>query len=533
MATQVKEPPKAVAERISKLVSRINAGEIKIPKFQRSFVWKPKNVITLLESIVSGYPIGSLLFWLTEQKLRSERDIEGFRLPSTPEKYPTSYVLDGQQRLTSIYGVLSWEGPASVSHILNVVYDLRDGNFKHPDGDVPAYQLPLNVILDFKKFNAFQRRLAELPDYEQLSAEAERINETFREYQIPVVTITERTLEEVCPIFERINSTGMKLTIFDLMVAATFDESFDLNDEVEKLRAALKPRGFDGIDRVTLLKTLAAVSGRSSKRASLLTLRKLTASDLKVALGAARSALERAIDFLRAEVGVMSNDFLPYDAQLIVLAKLLHLQAHPTPEQRRLIRSWFWLTSFQEYYRGASDTIIDGDIDRCSKIVENGEPLHPVKRIDASDLLDREFRKGSAVTHAFIALLATRRPLNLTNGSPLDVEGSLSWSNRREFHHLFPRAFLEAKGVDEGHQNVILNFSLLGSASNKLISARPPSEYFAQIAVTHGRETDRILTSNLIPPLAESGLLTDNFDDFLTARAIYVANYINSLTVLT
>jgi len=93
VGTQIKEPPKAVAERISKLVSRINSGEIKVPKFQRSFVWKGKNVITLLESIVSGYPIGSLLFWLTEQKLKSEHDIEGFQLPNTQEKYPTSYVL--------------------------------------------------------------------------------------------------------------------------------------------------------------------------------------------------------------------------------------------------------------------------------------------------------------------------------------------------------------------------------------------------------------------------------------------------------
>jgi hypothetical protein len=268
VATQIKEPPKAVAERITKLVSRINNGEIKIPKFQRSFVWRGKNVITLLESIVSGYPIGSLLFWLTEQKLKSERNIESFQLPSTPEKFPTTYVLDGQQRLTSIYGVLSWEGDPKQSHILNVVYDLRAGTFRHPDGEVPVYCLPLNVLLDFKKFNQFQKRLAELEDYDQLSAEAERINETFREYQVPVVTITERTVDEVCPIFERINSTGMKLTIFDLMVAATFNETFDLNDEIARLQKALAPRGFEGVDGVTFLKTVATVCGRPTKKAS-------------------------------------------------------------------------------------------------------------------------------------------------------------------------------------------------------------------------------------------------------------------------
>src|SRR3990172_9147046 len=110
MAVIINTPPKAEPERLSRLVERVNGGEIKIPKFQRGFVWRRPAVLALLESILQGYPIGSLLFWRTEQKLKSERDIQDFPLPPTPDKYPTNYVLDGQQRLTTIYGVLSYNG---------------------------------------------------------------------------------------------------------------------------------------------------------------------------------------------------------------------------------------------------------------------------------------------------------------------------------------------------------------------------------------------------------------------------------------
>jgi uncharacterized protein with ParB-like and HNH nuclease domain len=104
---QVKHAPEPKIERISRLIDRIKAGDIKIPKFQRGFVWTESQVIALLESIYEGYPIGSLLFWLSDVPMKSERDLGGFHLPETPEKYPRNYVLDGQQRLTTIYGVLT------------------------------------------------------------------------------------------------------------------------------------------------------------------------------------------------------------------------------------------------------------------------------------------------------------------------------------------------------------------------------------------------------------------------------------------
>ena len=100
--------PKPDGERLATLFTKIGSGDIKIPTFQRrASVWNNDQVIDLLDSVLNGYPIGSLLFWLTNTRLKSERNVGGFSLPETPERYPRNYVLDGQQRLTALYAVLN------------------------------------------------------------------------------------------------------------------------------------------------------------------------------------------------------------------------------------------------------------------------------------------------------------------------------------------------------------------------------------------------------------------------------------------
>ena len=531
MPVTINTPPKAEPERLSRLVERVNAGEIKIPKFQRGFVWGRPDVLALLESILEGYPIGSLLFWRTEQKLKSERDIQGFALPPTPDKYPTNYVLDGQQRLTTIYGVLSYRGATDQPHILSVIYDLRKKELRHRQPTDGQWSLPLNVMFDFARFNQFQQSLASLSDGDELNAEALRVNETFREYQVPVVTLTERTLDEVCPIFERINSTGRKLTVYDLMVAATFSEDFDLNDEVQALAKSLASRSFE-IDGDSILRTVSALRGESVKRKAILALRDLPRPELRGNLTATRKALEKAVDFLRAEVGVVSSDFLPYEAQLTVLSKIFSLRKDAlTPEQRAALRGWFWLSSFHERYRGASDSVLDGDMERCKPFLDGGGPLIPLKQVEEDQLKAKDFRKGTAITHAYVALLATCRPRGLVDGAPVDVEGSLAWENQREFHHIFPKGYLATCSEDlRKRQSDIGNIMLLPSGPNKQISSEKPSVYMARLKAQHGPAAfDEILASSLIPPLEDSGLLLDDLEYFLAVRLELIVRKINEL----
>ena len=103
----------------------------------------------------------------------------------------------------------------------------------------------------------------------------------FTNYRLPVVTLKDLSVEEVCPIFERINSSGTKLSTYDLMVAATWKRDFDLNDEVDEIRDALNPKGFGDIDRETVLKCLSAVQLGTIKEQALMTLRGVSKEDMR------------------------------------------------------------------------------------------------------------------------------------------------------------------------------------------------------------------------------------------------------------
>ena len=117
---------------ISELANRILTGDILLPKFQRDFVWDKKQIIDLLNSIANGYPIGSVLLWRSREQLRSERNIADLQIAPTQVDYPVNYLLDGQQRLSTICGALYWKGGKADSR-WNIVYDLRDKKFIHSD----------------------------------------------------------------------------------------------------------------------------------------------------------------------------------------------------------------------------------------------------------------------------------------------------------------------------------------------------------------------------------------------------------------
>jgi hypothetical protein len=150
-------------------------------------------------------------------------------------------------------------------------------------------------------------------------------------------------------------------------------------------------------------------------------------------------------------------------------------------------------------------------------------------------LRERDFRKGTAVTHAFVALLAISRPRSLFDGGPIDIAGSLAWENQREFHHIFPRGYLATcQNGWRARQNDIANIMLLPSGPNKQVAAERPSVYMVRLRDQHGAaEFDEILATNLIPPLNDSGLLEDEFEYFLAVRRDLIVATINKLAPVT
>lgn len=525
---EIKHAPQPTIERISSLVSRIQAGDIKVPKFQRGFIWKKQQVLTLLESIYEGYPIGSLLFWLTNEKMKSEKDIGGFDLPPTPDIYPRNYVLDGQQRLTSIYGVLNWENAKQV-HILNVYYNLKEKEFYHYNNENNAKSIPLNILFNTTKFLDFQKSITVFDDYDVLNVELITLYETFKEYLIPVVTIKEKTVEDVSPVFERINSTGTQLSIFDLMVAATWSEGFDLDDSIKDVRDSTRLKDFENINNSAFLKLMARVQGFGAKRDSIFKLRNLQADDLRSLSEKIKKSIERAVDFLATDLNVPSDAFLPYENQLIVIAYYYSKVQSPTHTQLKSLRRWFWQTGFAEHFRGAADSILEKDFKAIDELIldEKEESLMIRVSLVENDLLKRQFIKNSAFSRTFMVMLANNSPRNISNGEKIDVTQALSVFNKKEFHHIYPQDYLKQKGIEVTKRNNVCNICMLASTQNKIISNDAPKLYFQKYIDQLGDNANEILRSNILPN--KNDLDLEDYEEFLKDRSRLLISEINRL----
>jgi|SRR6476469_3129991 len=262
----VPKDPQPSVDRIDGLATRILSGDILLPKFQRNFVWEPPQIIALLDSVARGYPIGSVLLWQSRQELRSENRIAGLDIELPRPDYPVNYLLDGQQRLSTICAATYWNGSDPRSR-WNLAYDLRRELFIHLDtvDDPPPHQIRLNKLPDPARYFGQVGLLPDLdPDGPELAETAKRLFNRFKDYKIATVTLGDMAIEDVAPIFERINSTGTPLTIVDLMRAATWSPDFDLIDTIEELLEALTDKDFGGIDKKVILRNISASAGGGS-----------------------------------------------------------------------------------------------------------------------------------------------------------------------------------------------------------------------------------------------------------------------------
>ncbi len=252
--------------------------------------------------------------------------------------------------------------------------------------------------------------------------------EVLTNYRVPVVTLKDLTVEEVCPIFERINSSGTRLSTYDLMVAATWSNEFDLNDETGRISISLQPKGFGDIEGDTVLKCMSAVLHKSIKREQVLSLRKLDKPKMDDLVEKVREALLKAVDLLSTEFKVYSWDFLPYEAVAVVLCYVFAKRRTLDSEEIRRVRQWFWKSAFSGRYRGASDTFLSRDLEAIDNFIVNKQEPDPGfgEPPSAEQLTKAVFRSNNSRSRAYILLLALQSPRNLTNGAAIDVTEALS-----------------------------------------------------------------------------------------------------------
>jgi hypothetical protein len=259
-------------------------------------------------------------------------------------------------------------------------------------------------------------------------------------------------------------------------------------------------------------------------------LRKLSPERLIELAKIVQESVEKAIDFLSADLAIPSDAFLPYENQLVVFSYFFAKSKHPTKAQLEVLKKWFWQSGFSEHYRGAAEGILEKDISAIDQLINGDmESLKLPFAIYKKDLLTRQFAVQGSFSKTFAVMLARKNPINITNGCAIDTQNSLSIYNSKEFHHIFPADFLKDLGVEKLKRNNICNICMLSASQNKYISMKAPSIYLTECANALGDAAKEIFDSNIIPFSADAPWINDDYDGFLEVRADLIIEEIKQM----
>jgi hypothetical protein len=497
---------------IPELVGMVHHGEFVIPDFQRDVVWRTAQVAALWDSVYRGFPIGSMLYWITGERMAALRAIGGFDLSDSQladQRFGAlRYVLDGQQRLTAFFIAMAG-GKKRVKSDLEVDYSLyfdptadeiassrartgasdQDGARAYSTryflfeseraartAELKRAGVSSKLLVRVKNADsvsdAVRQALALETGYtERVSQNLARFQRTLQEYRVPLVCVSNASPADVSQIFQRVNQSGTELTVFDIAVARAFrtgesevGPEFSLRANVERIKRALKPQSRDWaeIDNLALLRMIAYCLRVLQNRGELeksprvsaehADLPSIGAHDLSRVWERVEDAIARAIGFFLSQ-GIYKPDLLAADyLPLPVCAHLLDHPYAPQATEWTQISRWFWRHAFDR------QSIKDqGSADRATRDVFDhlraGTPvgLSPLT-LNVNDLVLARNPK-SALYKAAWGLFSYLGPRDFDSGRFVTVDPHDRWKRRPirpSRHHIYPIAFLERLGQAAG-----------------------------------------------------------------------------------
>jgi len=565
---------------LSDLLKMAASGRLQLPDFQRGWVWDDNHIVSLLASISLSYPIGAVMTLRTgnpDVKFRP-RLLEGVELASGTE--PEFMLLDGQQRMTSLFLALHSQRPvptrdargqatrrhyyANIDACVDTVKDREDDgiisvpenrmittNFGRQvqldlssrEAEVTAGYFPLDIVLDGNATIDWQmtyldprsgessERLAKWMDFTR------EVIKPFISYQVPTIELAKFTPKEaVCQVFEKVNTGGVTLTVFELLTATFAASDFPLRDDWDSRkerfgehRVLRQFSATDFLQVVTLLSTFGARSARiadgqegdrapavSCKRKDIL---RLELADYRQWADVATEAVLRAVPFLHTEHIFTARD-LPYTTQLVPLSAIL-AKLGATAEGHRvneLLRKWYWCGVFGEMYGGTTETRFANDLqDVIAWIREDAPEPRTIQeaQFQATRLLTLRTR-NSAAYKGIYALQMSRGGSDFRTGKPIDVHAY--FDKNIDVHHIFPKKWCSEHGIATKIADSVVNKTAIGARTNKIVGGDAPSRYLAKLEdgdQIGTLELDAILRSHDIDPRS---LRNDNFESFFNDR---------------
>ncbi|OGO50341.1 MAG: hypothetical protein A2148_06675 [Chloroflexi bacterium RBG_16_68_14] len=510
---------------LSELLAWIDKGELAIPDFQRSFVWPSGATAELVASIASDYPAGTLLLLENTGQFTPRPFDDG--PAATPS--PRYLVLDGQQRLTALYHALYGRGKSRFfAHWKKLLDDdatfdddaieIRKATAKKPADEDELF--PLSEV--YGGAGAVRWLLSKKDVQLQTTLDSRfrrRWIESIEKYRFPVVMLRGDTpMEAVCTIFETLNRTGIKLTVFELLTAKLRPHGVNLRDnwaatlERSDIIANFQVQPEDFLRILGIL-----VSPKNNDAAKPKALLKLTATDISTYWLKAEEGLSEALDLLATSCGAIEWRRIPYPALGIPIAAAFTIQQTRGAQKgaaKQRLRQWFWCSTFSEAYESGQSTKMVSDSRELTQWLAGGSPPKVVAdfNFEPSELLEVT-APGTARYKGIISLMLARRPHDFHDDKEITPERVRA--GEVDDHHVFPRKYLKTTGQLDA-ADCILNHALIDRATNKRIGDNAPSVYIAEIQKHwDDQAVRRLLESHLLP---YEPLVKNDFKEFLTQR---------------
>ena len=564
--------------QITDLMKTIHAGATQLPDFQRGWVWDDNRIRALIASITCNFPVGAAMFleYGNENVRFKYRVIEG---SPSQNVIPNELILDGQQRLTSIYSALYSEKPVKtrtdkgkeidryyyidIQKAIDPTVDRIDAIISVPankvvtsnfgrdiDLDLSTPQkeyehklFPLNIVLDFMKTAMWQQNYFQHYDLDATVVQEfmnfqNLITMPTIQYKMPVILLGKETPKEaVCQVFENVNTGGVSLTVFELITAVFAMDDFELRKDWDDRQKKYfsgdllsVTTATDFLTACTLLSSYRRGGTVSCKKKDVLN---LTLTDYKKYADSLANGFVEAEKILQEERIFVSRD-LPYTTQLIPLAVLCTLLTDGNKIKvtniKNKIKQWYWCGVFGELYGSANETRYVNDVVGVMDWVINNGPVPKTVQeayFNPTRLLTLQSRQ-SAAYKGIMALILKNHCQDFISGREMDF--TLYKAENIDIHHIFPKDHCEKNGYPKSKWNSVVNKTPISYSTNREIGGSAPSIYLGKIA-TKGQVDAHVLDGYLKTHWINVDAARNNdFNAFIVSRAIMLLDAIATAT---
>ncbi len=522
----------------SELKTEFKRRTLVIPQFQRKFVWNQKKICDLVDSIYKTYPIGSFLIWNSDNKEIFKLDTSILPKPDRKNNF-INYILDGQQRIASLYGIIFGETIENEDGVKincrNICFDLdKATNGLNPEEVVFVYRkvgpdneryFSLHDLLDETKLDKFCDEIRDKKKRDTLR----KCHYSFTHYKFSVVIMKNQKEDHLAESFVRVNDRGVKLDTVNLVIATAWRKDFDLQKEIDDFKASL-PYGFSYMEDENILQAISLNVKNGFSKAVQLNLAKdwkeWKVEKVKQEWKKNKSAIQKAIDYLHDNLGVRVLEFIPFGIMVSILSSFFYKnQRNPDKKQAQLIEKWFWQAAVLGRYSGAGfSTNVLEDKRKLDKLAKGDRVnFNYGYKVKLNEIKQTNVYRIGYLSNAFLCLLALQQPRRFDNGKTVNLEEVASSINDRQRHHIFPRSLLKKHfEADEIHS--ICNICFIPADLNDRIKDRKPCDYFNKFKKRIGkRRFASILESHLIPYDRNSGIwdndVVKGYKKFMEQRA--------------